>query len=70
MRINSYGRTATVMSTMQNLAIRKTAKSNFRSVMELEQMPMAKDSASHSKNHEIDYQKLVDAIIKSGDLKS
>ncbi len=54
---------------MQNLAIRKTAKSNFRSVMELEQMPMAKDSASHSKNHEIDYQKLVDAIIKSGDLK-
>jgi hypothetical protein len=69
MRINSYGRTASVMSTMQNLSIRKTSKTDFRSVMELEQMTMTKDSASNSTSHKIDYEKLVDAIIKSGDLK-
>tara|TARA_B100001093_G_C26114922_1_gene712517 strand:+ start:73 stop:291 length:219 start_codon:yes stop_codon:yes gene_type:complete len=71
MRINSYGRTASVMSTMQNRAIRKTEKTDFLTVMELQQMTMSnKDSSNHLSNrHKVDFEAIADAIIKSGDLK-
>ena len=72
MRINSvggYGRTALIKSTMQDAPIRAVAKSEFMSVMELQEM-IRKDSSNVNSMQKptINFDKLVDAILKSGDL--
>ena len=74
MRINSvgsYGRTALIKSTMQDAPIRAVARSKFMTAMELQEMTR-KDSSNvnsmQKKAQSIDFGKLVDAILKSGDL--
>ena len=74
MRINSvggYGRTALIKSTMQDAPIRAVAKSEFMSVMELQEM-IRKDSSNVNSMQKatptINFDKLLDAILKSGDL--
>ena len=71
MRINSYGRTAMVSATNRLKPIKAVTKTQFLSVLELQEMTMSnKDSSSHLSNqHPVDYESIADAIIKSGDLK-
>jgi hypothetical protein len=78
MRINSYGRTAMVSNTNSIKPIRKVHNTQLLSVMELQEMTR-NDSSSLIQNSEsgdnkrrynqIDFSVLLDAIIKSGDLK-
>jgi len=72
MRISSYGRTASVMSTMQNREISKIEKTNFLTVMELQQMHLKStdDSSKYSKKYTVNFDEIVSAILKSGDLNS
>ena len=78
MRINSYGKTAMAIATNRVAPVKSTTKTQFLSVMELQEMSR-KDSnnvvdinisARQNRYNQIDFDKLLDAIIKSGDLKS
>lgn len=78
MRINSYGKTAMAIATNRVAPVKSTTKTQFLSVMELQEMSR-KDSnnivdinrsALENKYNQIDFCKLLDAIIESGDLKS
>jgi len=78
MRINSYGRTAMVSNTNRTEPIKKVHNTRLMSVMELQEMSRKDSSASVYKfesddnkrrYNQIDFGVLLDAIIKSGDLK-
>lgn len=77
MRINSYGRLAMVATTNRDVAVKQVKKTEFMSVMELQEVSR-KDSSSANllpkipktqQKSDIDFNVLLDAILKSGDLK-